>query len=53
MGLVFTITGGLVVWLVLWALEVKAFDGFLVTILVTLLGVTGRMLAPNLPGRRR
>jgi len=53
MGLVVAATFGLIVWIVLWALGIKAFDSFLITVLVVLLGATVRMLAPYLPGNRR
>jgi hypothetical protein len=52
MGLVVATTFGLVVWLVLWALGIKAVDSFIITVLVVLLGATARMLAPYLPGNR-
>jgi hypothetical protein len=52
MGLVVATTFGLIVWIVLWALGVKAIDSFIITLLVVLLGATARMLAPYLPGNR-
>jgi hypothetical protein len=52
MGLVVATTFGLIVWLVLWALGIKAFDSFMITVLVALVAVTVRMLAPYLPGNR-
>jgi hypothetical protein len=52
MGLVIATTFGLVVWLVMWALGIKAFDAFLITVLVVLLGATARIIAPYLPGKR-
>ena len=52
MGLVVATTFGLVVWLVMWALGVKALDAFMITVVVVLLGATARMLAPYLPGNR-
>jgi hypothetical protein len=52
MGLVLTVTAGLVVWIVLWSVGAKSFDAFMITTLVALLGVTGRMLLPHLPGKR-
>jgi hypothetical protein len=52
MGLVVATTFGLVVWIVMWALGVKAFDAFLITVLVVLMGATVRILLPYLPGRR-
>jgi hypothetical protein len=52
MGLVVATTFGLIVWLVMWALGVKAFDAFMITVLVVLVGATMRILLPYLPGRR-
>jgi hypothetical protein len=52
MGLIVATTFGLVIWLVMWALGVKPFDAFLITVLVVLLGATARMLAPYLPGNK-
>jgi hypothetical protein len=52
MGLVVATTFGLIIWIVMWALGVKAFDSFLITVLVVLVGATARMLAPYLPGNR-
>ena len=40
-------TTGLVIWIVMWStLGVKAFDAFLVTIALTLVAVTARMMSP-------
>lgn len=52
MGFVLTVAAGLCVWIVLWALDAKGFDAFMVTTLVIMLGITARMLLPHLPGRR-
>jgi hypothetical protein len=52
MGLVVATTVGLVIWIVLWALGVKAFDAFMITVLLVLLGATMRIVAPYLPGNR-
>jgi hypothetical protein len=52
MGLVVATTFGLVIWLVLWALGVKAIDSFMITVVVVLLGATVRIIAPYLPGNR-
>ena len=52
MGLVYTATFGLIVWLVLWALGIKAIDGFMITLLLVLFAIIARMLAPLLPGNR-
>jgi hypothetical protein len=51
MGFVFTVAAGLCVWIVLWALDAKGFDAFMVTIVVILLGATVKLLVPYLPGR--
>lgn len=52
MGLILTITAGLVIWIVLWALGAKGFDAFMLAALITLVGATLRILAGYLPGRR-
>ena len=52
MGLVLTTIAGLVVWIVLWAINVKAFDAFLLTLGMIILAATVRMLLPSLPGSR-
>lgn len=52
MGLVVATTFGLVVWIVMWALGVKSFDAFLITLLVVVVGATVRILLPYLPGKR-
>ena len=53
MGVVIATTFGLVIWLVLWAIGAKAFDAFMITVLIALVAVTLRMLMPFLPGNRR
>jgi hypothetical protein len=53
MGLVLTVTAGLSIWIVIWALGAKSFDAFMITTVVILLGAAARLLAPYLPGRRR
>ncbi len=52
MGFVITVTGGLVVWIVLWALGVKGFDGFLLAAMIILVGASMKILSGYLPGRR-
>jgi hypothetical protein len=52
MGLVVATTFGLVIWIGMWALGVKAFDAFIITVLIVLLGATARIIAPYLPGNR-
>lgn len=43
---------GLTLWVVLWALNVKSFDAFLVTMLIVLIACTVHIIAPYLPGNR-
>jgi hypothetical protein len=52
MGLILTVTAGLMIWIVLWALGIKSFDAFLITIVLAVIAVIGRLFAPLLPGRR-
>ena len=52
MGLVLTVTAGLVVWIVLWALGAKGFDAFMVATLIIVIGATMKILSGYLPGRR-
>jgi hypothetical protein len=53
MGTIIATTFGLILWLVLWAIGVKAFDAFMLTVLIALVAVTLRMLAAYMPGNRR
>jgi hypothetical protein len=53
MGFIFSVTAGLVVWIVLWALGVKSFDAFLLTTLIVLLAAGTRIVTPFLPGNQR
>jgi hypothetical protein len=52
MGLVVATTVGLVIWIVMWALGIKAVDAFMITLLLVILGATVRIIAPFLPGNR-
>jgi hypothetical protein len=53
MGLVITATGGLIVWLVLWAIGASSgFDSIFIGIGVFLIAVGVHTLLPYLPGRR-
>ena len=40
MGFILTALTGFVVWIVLWALDWKAFDAFMITVLIIVLGAT-------------
>jgi hypothetical protein len=52
MGLYLALIAGLVVWILGWALGLKSFDAFLVTILIVVIAASGRILSVFLPGRR-
>jgi hypothetical protein len=52
MGLVLTVTAGMVVWIVLWALGVKGVDAFLLAAAIILAGASLKILSGYLPGRR-
>ena len=52
MGLILTVTAGLVVWIVLWALGSKGFDAFMLAAAIILVGGSLRILSRYLPGRR-
>ncbi|HEV3319252.1 MAG TPA: hypothetical protein VG053_05900 [Solirubrobacteraceae bacterium] len=52
MGLVLTVTAGLVIWIVLWALGAKGFDAFMLATAIILAGATLKLVSGYLPGRR-
>jgi hypothetical protein len=52
MGLILTVTAGLVIWIVLWAMGAKGFDAFMLAGGIILVGATLKILAGYLPGRR-
>jgi hypothetical protein len=52
MGFILTVTAGLIVWIVLWALGAKGFDAFMVTAAIIVVGATLRIVTAYLPGRR-
>ena len=53
MGLVLTVTAGLVIWIVIWSLDVSGLDALFFAIGMTLIAIGVRNLLPFLPGRRR
>jgi hypothetical protein len=52
MGFILTVTAGLVVWIVLWALGTKGFDSFLLATAIILVGAAFKILSGYLPSRR-
>jgi len=53
MGLALTATLAFCLWVVLWALGVKGFDGMLVTLLILVVAATVKSLTQFLPGAGR
>jgi hypothetical protein len=52
MGLILTVTSGLLVWIVLWALGAKGFDAFMLATVIILVGASLKILSGYVPGRR-
>jgi hypothetical protein len=52
MGLVLATTAGLSIWIALWAVGAKAFDAFLITLLIVIAASAVRIVTPFLPGNR-
>jgi hypothetical protein len=52
MSILLTFIAGLVVLVVMWALDIKAFDAFLITIALLLVGILIHMVKPFLPGNQ-
>jgi predicted PurR-regulated permease PerM len=50
---VVALTVGLVIWIVLWALGVKSFDAFMITILLVVSAATARIAEPFIRDRLR
>ena len=52
MSVLLSLIAGLVVWIVLWAIDFKSIDAFLITILIVLIAASVRIVSPILPGKR-
>jgi cobalamin biosynthesis protein CobD/CbiB len=52
MGLILTATAGLMIWIVLWALDISGFDAILIAVIMVLTALAVRQVLPHLPGRR-
>ncbi len=44
---------GLVLWIVLWSINVKGFDAFMLTMLIVLSAAAYSVIEPFLPGNRK
>ena len=53
MQVLISLTVGLVVWIVLWALGAKAFDAFMITALIVLCAAVARIVEPYVRERLR
>ena len=53
MGMAAIVTGALCVWIILWSINVKGFDAFMVFLMIVLIGATLRSLLPRLPGNQK
>jgi hypothetical protein len=53
MGLAFTTALAFCLWVVLWAIGVKGFDGMLITLVIIVIAGTVVSLAKFLPGASR
>jgi O-antigen ligase len=52
MGVLLTFIVGLSLWIVLWAIGVKSFDAFLITIVMLIVAAAAHIIWPTLPGNR-
>jgi len=52
MGVLLTAIAGLLIWVVLWAIGVKSFDAFLITIVMMIVAAAAHIIWPTLPGNR-
>jgi hypothetical protein len=52
MGLYLTLIAGLALWIVLWAIGVKGFDGFMITVVMVVIAAAARLVWIYIPGNR-
>ena len=52
MGLFLTLIAGLVIWIVGWAIGIKSFDAFLITLLLMIMAAAAHFIWALLPGNR-
>jgi len=53
MGIFLAFTFGMAIWVVLWAVGVKAIDGFMLFLLIVLGAAIAHIVTPYLPGNRQ
>ena len=52
MGLVLAAVAGVLLWIIMWSFEIKSIDAFMITVLIVVVAMAARMMAPYLPGNR-
>ena len=52
MSVILTATAGLVIWIVLWSLNMSGFDAILIAIVMVLVALAVQNVAPQLKRRR-
>jgi hypothetical protein len=52
MGLFLTLIAGLVIWIVGWAIGIKSFDAFLITLVLLIMAAAAHFVWALLPGNR-
>ncbi len=52
MGLILTIMGALVLWIVIWSLGHSGLDAAFLSLAIIVVGTAVRLLVTRLPGRR-
>ena len=52
MGLFLTLIAGLVIWIVGWAIGIKSFDAFLITLVLMIIAAAAHFVWALLPGNR-
>jgi hypothetical protein len=53
MGLVYAIVAALCLWIVCWALKMKAIDAFMIASVIIITAAGVKMLAVHVPGNKR
>jgi hypothetical protein len=52
MVLLLSTAAAMVLWIIVWALGLSGFDGFLLALLIVLSAATVQLILPYLPGNR-
>lgn len=52
MGVFLATTIAMAIWVALWAVGVRAIDGFMLLVLIVLGAAIARIVGPHLPGNR-